>query len=285
MATQSGTPHDLVIKRRDMQFGRETPNPRWWLGGDPGRTAFFNALSSTFPLGEKFFMSSIKHYRDETVEPLRSQIDDFMYQESMHSREHAVFNRQAEDAGYDIKPLEQRTRETVNWARTRPALIQLSATCALEHFTAVLAHVLLDNPKHMDGASTEALHLWRWHAIEEIEHKAVAYDTWNRVTRRFGALRRWATRSLVMTMVTARFHWVIFRNTGDLLKQDGRNNLGTWLKLLGFLYGRPGPMRHLVQGALGYLRPGFHPWHKDDRALVADALDALDAYTGKESMA
>ena len=95
----SPTPGDLAIVKRDWKFGRDNPNPRWWHGGDPGRTAFFNALSSTFPLGEKFFMTAVRHYRDGTAEPLRSQIDDFIYQESMHSREHVVFNRQAQEAG------------------------------------------------------------------------------------------------------------------------------------------------------------------------------------------
>ncbi|MCH8488369.1 MAG: metal-dependent hydrolase [Oceanicaulis sp.] len=281
MATHRVTPSDLVIHRRDMKFGREAAHPRWWLGEDPGRTAFFNALSSTFPIGEKFFMTSVKHFRDGAPEPLRSQIDDFMYQESIHSREHALFNRQAEDAGYDIKPLEARTRATVEWARSRPPLIQLAATCALEHFTAVLAHALLSDARHMKGASSDAHSLWRWHAIEEIEHKAVAYDTWLYVTRHHTGLRRWARRSVVMATATARFHWVIYRNTADLLKQDGKNTLGAWAKLLGYLYGRPGPMRLLVQGAIGYMRPGFHPWHKDDRDLVAGALASLNTSGAK----
>lgn len=285
MASNSGTPSDLVIQRRDMRFGRDTPNPRWWHGGDPGRTAFFNALSSTFPLGEKFFMQSIKRYRDRTEEPLRSQIDDFMYQESMHSREHAVFNRQAEDAGYDIRPLEERTRVTVSWAKSRPHQIQLAATCALEHFTAVLAHGVLADSKYLDGVSPEALRLWRWHAIEEIEHKAVAFDTWNSVTRKVPGIRRWARRCVVMATATVRFHWVIYRNTADLLKQDGLNNFGTWMRLLGFLYGRPGPMRVLVQGAFGYMRPGFHPWHTDDRELVEGALESLNMFKEQESPA
>src|SRR3546814_10096419 len=82
------TPDDIRIEKRDLKFGRETPPPRWWHSGDPGRTAFFNALSSTFPVGEKFFMTSVRHYREGTPQPLRGQIDDFLYQESMRSEEH-----------------------------------------------------------------------------------------------------------------------------------------------------------------------------------------------------
>src|SRR3546814_21167561 len=80
------TPDDIRIEKRDLKFGRETPPPRWWHSGDPGRTAFFNALSSTFPVGEKFFMKSVRQYREGTPQPLRGQIDDFLYQQSMQSR-------------------------------------------------------------------------------------------------------------------------------------------------------------------------------------------------------
>lgn len=271
------TPQDLKIEKRDLKFGRETPPPRWWHGGDPGRTAFFNALSSTFPVGEKFFMTAVRHYRNDAPQPLRGQIDDFLYQESMHSREHVVFNRQAEDAGYDIAPLEERARRTIAWVKLRSPIQQLAATCALEHFTATLAHDALADPRHLDGATDEAKRLWQWHAMEEIEHKAVAFDTFLHATRDINPVRRWLKRSLVMFLTTIRFHYVIFRNTADLLRQDGCNDFATWRKLLFYLYGRPGTLRLLLLGAIIYMRPGFHPWQIDDRALLTKALAALEA--------
>lgn len=277
------TPPDLTIVKRNWKFGREAPNPRWWHGGDPGRTAFFNALSSTFPLGEKFFMTSVKAYRDDTPEPLRSQIDDFMFQESMHSREHVVFNRQATDAGYDIARCEERTRRTIGWVKRRPPIQQIAATCALEHFTATLAQDTLANPQHLAGATDEAQRLWRWHAIEEIEHKAVAYDTYLHAMRHHSRFRRWLKRCVVMCVTTMRFHYVIFSNTADLLRQDGRNDWATWRPLLGYLYGRSGPFRALLRGVATYMRPGFHPWQEDDRPLLAQALQSLTYPKGSES--
>lgn len=270
------TPNDLRIEKRDLKFGRGAATPRWWHGGDPGRTAFFNALSSTFPVGEKFFMTAVRHYRDGTPEPLRGQIDDFLYQEAMHTREHVVFNRHAQDAGYDIAPLEDRARRTIAWAKRKSPLQQLAATCALEHFTATLAHDALANPAHLAGATDEASRLWRWHAIEEIEHKAVAFDTYLHATRGMTAFRRWLKRSVTMGVTAVRFHYVIFRNTADLLRQDGRNDFATWRKLLAYLYGRPGTMRLLLSGVFEYMRPGFHPWALDDRALVKTSLAALE---------
>src|SRR3546814_15128447 len=82
-------------------------------------------------------MTSVRHYREGTPQPLRGQIDDFLYQESMHSREHVVFNRQAEDAGFDIASAEERARRTIAWVKRRSPIQQLAATCALEHFRSV----------------------------------------------------------------------------------------------------------------------------------------------------
>lgn len=265
----------LAIRKRNWKFGRDEPTRRWWHGGDAGRTAFFNALSSTFPVGEKFFMTSVRHYRDNAPEKLRAEIDDFIYQESMHTREHVFFNKQAREAGFDIAPAEDRAARTIAWAKRRNPAMQLAATCALEHFTATLANAVLSDPAHLAGADDEAQRMWRWHAIEEIEHKAVAYDTWVHATRRLPRWRRWLMRSFAMGAATVRFHYVVFANTAGLLAQDGKNDVATWGRLLRYLYARPGAMRLLVSSAVGYMRPGFHPWQHDDRALVERALETL----------
>src|SRR3546814_5030261 len=153
--------------------------------------------------------------------------------------------------------------------------MQLAATCALEHFTALLANAILADSAHLAGADLEAQRMWRWHAVEEIEHKAVAYDTWLHATRTMPRWMRWSLRSIAMLSAAIRFHWVVFRNTDDLLAQDGKNNLATWRQLRSYLYVYPGPMRLIARGTIAYLRPGFHPWQHDDRALAARALASL----------
>lgn len=278
----STTPAELSIVKRDLKFGRENPPPRWWHSNDAGRTAFFNALSSSFPLGEKFFMTAVRYYRDDAQEPLRSQIDDFIYQEAMHSREHVMFNRQAKDAGYDLDPLEERVRQTLAFVKRRSPIQQLAATCALEHYTAALAQHALSTPAALGGAADEAKQLWHWHAIEEIEHKSVAFDTYLLAARNLSPFRRWLKRSVVMLITTARFHYVLARNTADLLKQDGRNNWATWKDLLIYLYGKDGAMRHLALNIMTYFRPSYHPWNEDDRPLLKKALDQLQSYQQKK---
>ncbi|WP_448140280.1 metal-dependent hydrolase [Sphingopyxis fribergensis] len=86
---------------------------------------------------------------------------------------------------------------------------------------------------------------------------------------------RWSLRSIAMLSAGVRFHWIVFRNTADLLAQDSKNDLATWRRLRSYLYDYPGPMRLIARGMVAYLRPGFHPWQHDDRALAARALASL----------
>jgi predicted metal-dependent hydrolase len=185
------TPEDLTITPRDRRFGRGMATDRWWLGGDPVATAFYNALSATFPKGEGFFVESVRAFREGAPEKLAREIKAFTTQEVMHSREHVQFNRRAVEAGYDLTPLEDRVEWRLSVTRSKPPIVSLAATMCLEHFTAILAHQLLKNPRHLAGADAESAAMWRWHAIEEIEHKGVAYDTWLHATR---SIRCW-TRS------------------------------------------------------------------------------------------
>ena len=101
---RSGTPADLTITPRDRRFGRGLAQDHWWMGGDPVATAFYNALSATFPKGEAFFVESVRAFRDGTPPRLAEEIRAFTTQEVMHSREHVAFNKRAVEAGYDITP-------------------------------------------------------------------------------------------------------------------------------------------------------------------------------------
>ncbi|MDR3507309.1 MAG: metal-dependent hydrolase [Caulobacteraceae bacterium] len=278
MTSYSQTPDDLTIHPRDLAFSRETHHGRWWLGGDPVGTAFYNALSATFPHGERFFMDSVKRYRDIGSPTLQAQITAFVTQEAMHTREHLFFNKQAADHGYDMAAMEARTKTRLDYARTRRGIDQLGATVALEHFTAILAHALLADPRHMEGAPAEAKAMWRWHAIEEIEHKAVAYDTFITATRSMSGLRRWLLRSSVMVLATGLLMSTVGSNIADSFKTDGINRPASWLRLMKFMLVRPGMLRQVFGSYLAYFRPGFHPWSHDDRGLVTKAEQELSRH-------
>jgi predicted metal-dependent hydrolase len=269
------TPFDLTITPRDRRFGRGAATGRWWLGGDPVGSAMYDALSVTFPKGEAFFVESVRAFREGAPPKLAAEIKAFTTQEVMHSREHVQFNRRALAAGYDMSALERRVDERLEITKTRPPIVNLAATMALEHFTAILAHQLLSNPRHLAGADPESANLWRWHSIEEIEHKGVAYDTWLHATRGWPRFKRWKVKAKVMLYVTRNFVVDRFHGTLKLLAQDGITGPRAWTRLLWFLFVRPGMMRKILGAWFAFFMPGFHPWNHDDRALIAKAERAL----------
>lgn len=265
------TPADLSIRPRNIAFFREGRSDRWWLGGDPIATAFYNALSVTFPQGERFFMDAVRRYRDEATGELADQIGAFITQEALHTREHVAFNRLVADHGYDVAGMEDRTRKALTFARSRPPLLQLGATIALEHFTAILANALLADPRHLEGAEPAVAALWRWHAIEEIEHKAVAFDTFRLAARKHTGLRRWHMRFWTMMIATLLLFRVVGGNMGDILRQDGVTGWRAFSATVRLLWVRPGLLRQIAGAYLSYFRPGFHPWSHDDRNLIEAA--------------
>ena len=277
MTAHVPTPADLTITPRDRRFGADEPTPRWWHGGNPYATALYNALSATFPKGEAFFVESVRAFREPADAKLAGEIKAFTTQEAIHSREHAAFNRRAVESGYDLSALEAQVDYRLEITRSKPPIVSLAATMALEHFTAILAHELLADPRHLEGAESETADLWRWHAVEEVEHKGVAYDTWLNATRDWTRWKRWKVKALVMLYVTRNF--VVDRSAGalELLRQDGIRGPGAWARLAWYCLGRPGMMRKVAGAWVSYFRPRFHPWNEDDRQLIA-AYEATYPY-------
>ncbi|GAB5489635.1 MAG: metal-dependent hydrolase [Parasphingorhabdus sp.] len=262
------TPEDLTITPRDRRFGRDKAQNRWWLNDDPIATAFYNSLSVTFPRGEAFFIESVKAFRDDLPERLSKEIRAFVKQEIMHTREHVAFNRRVTESGYDIAALEQSVKDGLELTKDRPKIANLAATMCLEHFTAIIAQQLIANRRHLKGADAESVHLWRWHAMEEIEHKGVAYDTWLHATKDWSRWQRWKVKSLVMLNITKNFLAKRFSNMVDLLEQDGFKGPAIWARILWYAFGRPGMARKIITPWISFFLPGFHPWNHDDRALI-----------------
>ena len=261
------TPADLTINVRDRRFNRDSRPDRWWAG-DAFGTAWHNALSATFPRGEAYFIEAIKAHRDGADEKLAQEIRAFVKQEINHTREHVAFNRLAESFGYDIKSIDKRVEEMLALTKNRPVILNLAATMALEHYTAMMAHEFLANPAHFVGADPEVRRMWEWHSVEEIEHKGVAFDTWNHATRDWTKWRRWKLRSLMMMIVTWRFFRNRWADTLELLAQDGITGWRAKWGLFTYLTVKPGVVRRIFPAWLSYFKPGFHPWDHDDRELI-----------------
>jgi hypothetical protein len=267
-ATTLPTPSDLSITPRDRRFGREAAAPRLWHGGRVEATAIYNALSTTFPAGEAFFVESVRAFRKGAPPKLAEEIKAFTTQEAIHSREHDAFNKRAALAGYDLSKLEAQVEKRLAITRGKPPVVSLAATMALEHFTAILAHQLLAEPRHLAGAEQEAADLWRWHAVEEIEHKGVAYDTWLHATRHWTRWKRWKVKAKVMLYVTRNF--VVDRTAGslELMRQDCVTGLKARLPQMTYLWVLPGMFRKIAGARGTFFLHGFLPWNEDDRHLL-----------------
>ena len=269
MEHASRTPADLIIHPRNLMIGRGRSTLRWWNGGDPIATAFYNGMSVTFPLGEAFFIESVRNFRHAVPPHQQAQIDAFIKQEAAHSREHTHFNKQLHEAGFEVASIETELAGRLARSKKHPPVVNLASTVALEHFTAIIAHAVLSSDRHLKGASADAARLWKWHAIEEIEHKAVAFDTFLAATVNMSSFKRWKFRCLVMLQSTKNFLRARVRNMGHFFDQDGINKPATWLRAIAYLLIYPGLLRQILPAWLAFFRPGFHPWQQDDRALLA----------------
>ena len=151
-----------------------------------------------------------------------------------------------------------RSQESLDLLKGRPPILDLAATMALEHFTAIIAHELLANPRHLANADQATADLWRWHAVEEIEHKGVAYDTWLAATKDWTRYKRWKVKSILMLLVTRNF--VQHRTRGRAgTASPGRHHRPSRLgRRLWAMWGRPGMFRK-VGARLAELLPAPLP--------------------------
>lgn len=274
---KSATPSDLHIRPRNRNFASAVIDRRRWVGGDPFASAFFNALSVTFPEGETFFIDSIKKFRKCVPPKLQQEIRAFIQQEAIHSREHHCFNEHLKDCDFDISRLEQAISGVVNTIRGKPEIAQLVATMCIEHITAILAAEVIANPKHFEHADEDQRKLWLWHASEEVEHKGVAFDTWMHVTKDWNPLKCWFVRCSFMAKIAMGFTKNRAKGVLDLLRQDGISGPRAWFGLVHYAFLGKAPFRRTLWPLLQFFKPGFHPWDIDDRALIRLAESEYEA--------
>ncbi|NQD94092.1 metal-dependent hydrolase [Pseudomonas sp. CrR25] len=264
MTTNASHPAaSFPVRRMDFRFAKTA---KYWFANDPFMSHFMNNLSSLFPYGEKFFVDSVRAVREEIADPqLKKDIGAFIGQEAMHSKEHAAYNDYAREHGIDLERLELRIKVLLEWVTKITTKKQrLAATCALEHFTATMAEQLLQREDLTTQMNDPKLYqLWMWHAIEENEHKAVAYDVYQATGGGY------LTRVTMMAITTLVFFGVIGWFQLHLLRKDGHLlNWRSWKQGLGMLFGlRSGFLVNLLLPYLDYYRPGFHPNDHDTRNL------------------
>lgn len=271
--TTKRTPDDVTILPRDLHFDMAAAGSGPWLDGNEVATAVFNAMSLTFPDGERLFIDAVKAYRSEVSGKLAQDVKDFITQEAIHSREHHLLNNQIDRTKYPVAEIEAAINENIAIGRSGGRFRMLMATICLEHFTAMMADLMID--LDVDGVplfskTDPALErLWRWHAMEETEHKAVAYDVFLEATSDWPPIKRYVRRSLSMLIITRHFTENITQYAAKLLVADGYDPKDATRAVKAFLWKKPALFGKGWKVWLSWFKPGFHPWDHDNRDVMA----------------
>jgi predicted metal-dependent hydrolase len=257
-----------TVRTRRIAFEYPTTDlPRHYMNDDLVMSHVVSVLSALFPNGEDFFVQSVRNYRDQIVDPqLKKQVGGFIGQEAIHGREHRTFNDRLHQLGYPTHRIDKGVGLLFKGlgGKYLSKRVQLAVTAALEHYTATLAEVLLSSPEARNMFSVDEIRsLLLWHALEESEHKSVAFDVYQEVVGNY------RIRVRVMNVVTVAFiAAVIFETFLSLLCDPATRDLKRLRRSLGALRSSPflhaGVWRHLRD----YNRPDFHPDDRDTTELV-----------------
>jgi predicted metal-dependent hydrolase len=260
----------IVVRRPALRLADA---PRYYLrGGNALATHFFNALNLLFPDGERFFVKAVHDHLARIDDPtLLADARAFESQEGQHAREHEAFFAVLEKQGYDFAEHLARFRRFSRWSmRKIPEALRLSMTAGAEHYTATLGALALECDL-LDDCDPSMRELITWHALEEIEHKSVAFDVL-RATHPGYVLR--VSGFFLATMSIGYFtaRGVVLFVTQDRISAQERERLRSELrrdpKLAVF-------RKRLTRGLAAYLRPGFHPTDVEDRHLVDEYVTAF----------
>ena len=257
-------PKAIGITVRRLQFNPQAIR-RHYFANSPVMSHLLTALSSTFPIGEQFFVHSVRNVRDKVKdENLQAQIAAFIGQEAMHSKAHAEFNAAWRSEDYNLDHFQAWLARKDDYVKNLHPKIQLAITCAFEHFTALLGGYILRHPEVLATLDEDAAKLWVWHAIEEIEHRAVAFDVYQAV---YGDDK---IRRMIMRSVTTGFASLTLYSATRLFLQDKKKSLP---KVGGNIFGfyLLGKMfLQLAPEYLAYFKTDFHPSEIDYTKLIRD---------------
>lgn len=265
-ANQTQSKSKLTIEPRRVKFDFADIESPFYYRGNCLISAMWAALSASFPVGEAEFIRSVRLFEERVSDPtLREEIKNFTAQEAHHSLQHKQVNKFLDQRGYNTEKIDRFFVDKINdriktWSPER----RLARTVVAEHVTAVMAHFSLTNTESMNHFPDSFRRLFQWHAIEEIEHKSVAFDVYQHTVGDTKLLRR-----EFRYFSYYEFPFNVMMSTRFLLKEMGHK--ATWQDRKGmwkYLFGEHGLISSVKPLYMMFLNDGFHPWDHDDSALV-----------------
>jgi uncharacterized protein len=261
------------VPTRRMSFEESVAEvPKHFAGdGNVVMSHLWASMSAVFPDGEDFFVRSVRHHRDQVADPdLKRQVAGFIGQEAMHGREHRVLNDRLDGVGYPVATIAKWSKKGLELReRIAPPIANLAATVALEHVTALLAERILDDPDSQALLGESAVRdIFLWHALEESEHKAVAFDVY-RAAGGSERLRKWTMRLMRFGLVGGLVLQAIVAVVVDKeARPRARDDIRAIRRARLF-------SKETWQLLKDFERPDFHPDDRDTTALLEQWRDRL----------
>lgn len=270
--------HVPIVPREKLDFGLDGDIPRFWMDNDAFKTRFFDAMSTLFPQGEKFFITSVREFKDEVTDPkLQTEVRDFTRQEAQHSLIHRQFNDRLAAQGVDIASIDRQLAEHFfeRLPKFTSRFQRLSATAAFEHLTAMMCTCFFERRELLETSDPRVRAMYAWHAVEEVEHKAVAFDVLTQVAK-----VSYFRRVFSMLLVSIGFPITVMLIMNHMLQVDGFGRwqrTKMWLKGLWWFH-KPGGLFWNTWGYyLAYFKPGFHPWKVKEMPSYGTWLRTFEA--------
>lgn len=246
------------VVRKNLDFKLDQV-PRFWFGGDPFRTRMFDALSLTFPDGERYFIECVRLFRDKITDPdLQQRVADFIRQEAQHGIAHDKMNQVMREQGMPVDQFIAVMKKMFKFELTkRSPQYNIAMTAAAEHLTALMAETFYSQKATLQEAHPYVRALLAWHAIEEMEHRDVAFDVMKQVGEVPEATRKFALVFTTLLML----NFTIYR-ANVMLKHDGFSRLER-LKMMAqglpWFIGKHGMLTAMKEQYLDWFKPDFHP--------------------------
>lgn len=270
----------ILPTRRDLSFNLNPKRALDWHPGGPNVAQFLNTMSLFFPVGERFFIDSVRQYRNQITDAeLKKAVVGFIGQEAMHGREHEEYNDAVASHQVPIEAQEKFVGDLLSAIqKNTPTSIQLAATVALEHLTAILADGLLSLDNIMEDADIDYKTLWQWHALEETEHKAVAFDVYQTAIGSDDELTAYALRCAALALATGIFFSIFIPYyLHNVRIKGGLFDIKGWTAVARLTWGKKGIFRHITPAWFDWFKRDFHPWDHDNRHYL-DQLEQRLAY-------
>lgn len=250
--------HVAPIVRTNLDF-KLADVPRYWFAGDPFLTRMFDALSLTFPDGERYFIQSVRLFRDQIQDPdLKQRVADFIRQEAQHGIAHDKMNQVMKDQGMPVDQFIQRLNKVFKFElKYRSPQYNIAMTAAAEHLTALMAETFYGEKDTLQDAHPYVRALFAWHAIEEMEHRDVAFD----VMQQVGNVPE-VTRKMALVLTTGLMFGFTLYRANVMLRCDGFNRtqrLKMNVRGLQWLFGKQGKLRKMQSQYRDWFKPDFHP--------------------------